>query len=123
MPSTEPSDKLSPLQVKILDACVSGISIFFSGGAGTGKSTLLSHIVTALQKKHSKEEVFVTATTGLAACAIGGITVHQFAGMRPGDSGSTDMVCQWQIIWVDNNECAVIQCNQAVEASQSSRSR
>ena len=62
------------------------------GGAGTGKSALLSHIIPALLKKHSKEEVFVTATTGLAACAIGGTTVHQFAGMRPNDSDTTEMV-------------------------------
>lgn len=30
---------------------------------------------------YEKHTVFVTATTGLAACSIGGTTVQQFAGI------------------------------------------
>lgn len=92
MPTKETQHALSPQQRTILDVCLSGTNVFFSGGAGTGKSALLSHMIPALHEKHSKEEVFVTATTGLAAYAIGGITVHQFAGMRPNDSDSAEMV-------------------------------
>jgi thymidine kinase len=51
------------------------------GGAGTGKSSLLLLIVEKLIAKHGKHTVFITATTGLAACAISGTTVHQFAGI------------------------------------------
>ena len=68
-------------QKKVLDCCVEGTSIFFTGSAGTGKSFLTGHIVEALAAKHGKGTVFVTATTGLAACAIGGTTIHQFAGL------------------------------------------
>ena len=67
-------------QERITTACLAGRNIFFTGGAGTGKSTLLLLIVDKLIAKHGRSAVFVTATTGLAACAIGGTTVHQFAG-------------------------------------------
>jgi hypothetical protein len=40
----------------------------------------LVEIVEKLIAQHGKNTVFVTATTGLAACAVGGTTVHQFAG-------------------------------------------
>eukprot|EP01035_Chromulina_nebulosa_P018559 gene18559-24282_t len=57
-------------------------SVFFSGGAGTGKTHLLSFIIKSLQSIHGEQNVFITATTGLAASAIGGITIHQFAGLK-----------------------------------------
>lgn len=75
------ASKLTSDQKKILDSCVEGTSVFFTGSAGTGKSYLLGHIVDALIEKHGKGTVYVTATTGLAACAIGGTTIHQFAGL------------------------------------------
>jgi hypothetical protein len=81
--------ELSPEQSRIIETCASGHNVFFTGGAGTGKSHILRHIVTRLTKLHGRDGVFVTATTGLAACAVGGVTVHQFAGIRPGDSTST----------------------------------
>ena len=57
-------------------------SVFFTGPAGTGKSVLMRSIISALKKKHAKdpERVAVTASTGLAACHIGGITLHSFSG-------------------------------------------
>ena len=74
----------SPLtteQSNIITACLNGENVFFTGGAGTGKSTLLLQIIEKLNIKYGKHTVYVTATTGLAACAIGGTTVQQFAGM------------------------------------------
>lgn len=68
-------------QKDIIAACLAGKNVFFTGGAGTGKSTLLLLIVEKLIAKHGRCNVFVTATTGLAACAVGGTTIHQFAGM------------------------------------------
>lgn len=48
-----------------------------SGSAGTGKSFLLKHIISVLPP----EFTVATASTGSAACLIGGITLHSFAGM------------------------------------------
>lgn len=58
-------------------------NIFFTGNAGTGKSTLLNFFKQALPKYTT----FITAATGLAACHIGGTTVHSFvgAGLAKGD--------------------------------------
>jgi len=61
-----------------------GRSIFFTGSAGTGKSFLLLKIIRDLQKKYGAECVAVTAPTGIAACNIGGVTLHSFAGIGQG---------------------------------------
>jgi hypothetical protein len=68
---------LGPEQRGVLEAVLSGRNVFISGGAGTGKSFLIGRIVAALPA----ETTFVTASTGLAAANIGGITVHSFAGV------------------------------------------
>jgi ATP-dependent DNA helicase PIF1 len=69
-------------------------SIFFTGSAGTGKSVLLREIIMKLCKKYSKEpdRVAVTASTGLAACNIGGVTLHSFAGIGLGKGPVEELV-------------------------------
>lgn len=61
-------------------------SVFFTGSAGTGKSVLLREIIKGLREKHKfqPERVAVTASTGLAACNVGGVTLHSFAGIGLG---------------------------------------
>lgn len=76
---------LSSIQSQILQSCLHGSNIFFTGGAGTGKSTLLKALVKALTQKFGNQSVYVTATTGLAACSIGGVTIHQFGGIKAKD--------------------------------------
>lgn len=79
---------LSPEQKDVLDLVVNrGQSVFFTGPAGTGKSVLMRAIIDEMKKKHSRdpERIAVTASTGLAACNIGGITLHSFSGMIPSD--------------------------------------
>jgi hypothetical protein len=72
-------------QRSIIESCVDGENVFYTGGAGCGKSYLLKKIVEAMIKVFDRSEIFITATTGLAACSIGGTTIHQFAGLRSGD--------------------------------------
>ncbi|KAA1082751.1 hypothetical protein PGT21_050071 [Puccinia graminis f. sp. tritici] len=74
---------LSPEQQSVLDLVLKGESIFFTGSAGTGKSVLLRHIIAALKRSYSSrpDAVAITASTGMAACAIGGTTIHSFAGI------------------------------------------
>lgn len=67
-------------QTRILDAVLSGKNLFFTGSAGTGKSFLLRKIIAALPP----DVTMATASTGVAACHIGGITLHQFAGIGLG---------------------------------------
>lgn len=49
---------------------------------GTGKSVLLREIIKSLRSKYVKapDAVAVTASTGIAACNIGGVTMHSFGG-------------------------------------------
>lgn len=61
---------------------------------GTGKSVLLREIIAALRRKYVREpdRVAVTASTGLAACNIGGVTLHSFSGIGLGKEPVEDLV-------------------------------
>ena len=50
-----------------------GVSIFLTGKAGTGKTTFLHHITTHCNKRN-----VVLAPTGVAAVNAGGVTIHSF---------------------------------------------
>ena len=71
------ADLTAQQQEVLRDVVLGGKSVFFTGGAGVGKSHLLRRIVARLDPRTT----FVTASTGLAACAIGGVTVHHWAGI------------------------------------------
>ncbi|XP_067997159.1 ATP-dependent DNA helicase PIF1 [Melanerpes formicivorus] len=75
-----PSTRLSAEQEAVLGAVKSGKSVFFTGCAGTGKSFLLKKIVGSLPPNST----YATASTGVAACHIGGTTLHAFAGIGSG---------------------------------------
>ena len=45
------------------------------------QSFLLRHMVRELKRKHGSSAVYVTASTGIAACNVSGTTLHSFAGM------------------------------------------
>lgn len=69
-------------------------SVFFTGSAGTGKSVLLRETIKVLREKYKREmdRVAVTASTGLAACNIGGVTLHSFAGIGLGKEAVPELV-------------------------------
>ncbi|XP_072199383.1 ATP-dependent DNA helicase PIF1 isoform X2 [Excalfactoria chinensis] len=75
-----PPARLSVEQEAVLGAVCSGKSVFFTGCAGTGKSFLLKKIVGSLPPNST----YATASTGVAACHIGGTTLHAFAGIGSG---------------------------------------
>ncbi|KAA8900265.1 hypothetical protein TRICI_006227 [Trichomonascus ciferrii] len=98
---------LSLEQREVLRKVLDGRSIFFTGSAGTGKSVLLREIIKCLKNRHTKPNYFknipgnrtddasavaVTASTGLAACNIGGITLHSFAGIGLGKEDAEKLV-------------------------------
>ncbi|KAL0966680.1 hypothetical protein UPYG_G00298340 [Umbra pygmaea] len=74
--------KLNKEQAAVLSAVLSGKNVFFTGSAGTGKSFLLKRIVGSLPPKRT----YATASTGVAACHIGGTTLHNFAGIGSGSA-------------------------------------
>ena len=71
-------------QAAIKLACESRESMFITGGAGVGKTMLLSAIIRQLRAKNDKG-TFVTGSTSIAACNIGGTTLHQFSGLSVDD--------------------------------------
>ncbi|XP_043272578.1 ATP-dependent DNA helicase PIF1 isoform X5 [Venturia canescens] len=73
---------MSEEQKRILDTVLKGHNIFFTGSAGTGKSFLLKRIIAGLPP----DVTVTTASTGVAACHIGGVTLHQFAGIGLGSA-------------------------------------
>lgn len=78
---------LSSEQQQVIDLVITDKkSVFFTGPAGTGKSVLMRAIIAELKKKWARdpERLSVTASTGLAACNIGGMTLHSFAGIGLG---------------------------------------
>ena len=86
---------LSEEQRRVLDLVTEKRkSAFFTGSAGTGKSVLLLEIIKSLRVKYQREpdRVAVTASTGLAACNIGGVTLHSFAGIGLGKEAVPELV-------------------------------
>ena len=86
---------LSDEQRKVLDLVAeSKKSVFFTGSAGTGKSVLLREVIRVLRDKYKREidRVAVTASTGLAACNVGGVTLHSFAGIGLGKEAVPELV-------------------------------
>jgi hypothetical protein len=98
-PSSSPPPALSAEQRAALAAIDSGFNVFVTGAAGTGKSVLLRAAIELLRRKldvegegdegqqpssslssSSSSSVAVVAPTGVAAAAVGGSTVHAFAG-------------------------------------------
>src|SRR5699024_6578873 len=57
----------------------SGSSLFLTGRAGTGKSTLIRHFLAETDRR-----VLVAAPTGIAALGVGGYTLHRVFGFRAG---------------------------------------
>lgn len=55
-----------------------GVSIFLTGKAGTGKTTFLRHVLPYLNKRY-----VVVAPTGVAAINAGGVTIHSFFQLPP----------------------------------------
>lgn len=71
---------ITPDFERALAAVEAGDSVFITGKAGTGKSTLLRHI----RSLYSKRDLAVVAPTGVAALNVDGRTIHDYFGFRMG---------------------------------------
>ena len=66
-------------QEKALAFLKSGRNIFLTGSAGTGKTYVINQFVKHL--RDAKIEVAITASTGIAATHIQGVTIHSWVGL------------------------------------------
>ncbi|SMQ52673.1 unnamed protein product [Zymoseptoria tritici ST99CH_1A5] len=69
---------LSEEQRRLVNLILDGRNIFYTGSAGTGKSTVLREFVSALELQG--KQVVKVAPTGVAALNIHGQTYYRFAG-------------------------------------------
>jgi len=67
------------LQEKALAILKSGRNVFLTGSAGTGKTFVLNQYITYLKER--KIPVAITASTGIAATHMNGMTIHSWAGI------------------------------------------
>lgn len=79
---------LSDEQMAAVLAIKAGHSVFVSGSAGTGKSHLLKLLIATLPRSTT----YVTASTGIAATALGGTTLHNFGGVGLGEDAPEKLV-------------------------------
>ena len=66
-------------QDKAIAFLKSGKNVFLTGSAGTGKTYVLNQFIQHL--KDAKIEVAITASTGIAATHIFGVTIHSWASI------------------------------------------
>lgn len=67
------------LQEQALEVLTSGKNAFLTGAAGTGKTYLLKQFIEHL--KDNEISYAVTASTGLAATHLDGVTIHSWSGI------------------------------------------
>ncbi|KAI8581689.1 hypothetical protein K450DRAFT_230737 [Umbelopsis ramanniana AG] len=123
--------KLSDEQNAVLEmALYERKSLFFTGSAGTGKSILLREIIAQMQRKYGSG-IAITASTGIAACNIGGLTLHSFAGIGLGHDSVEKLVKRistvkqiyrrWttiSVLVIDESKCCIIKkCYERSEVS------
>lgn len=66
-------------QADALKALKQGYNVFLTGAAGSGKTFVLNKFIEHLKKEDIK--VAVTASTGIAATHMNGITIHAWSGL------------------------------------------
>src|SRR5574343_2021847 len=66
-------------QHEALDILKMGKNVFLTGSAGSGKTHVLNLYIEYL-KSHAVD-VAVTASTGIAATHLGGMTIHSWSGI------------------------------------------
>lgn len=84
------------LQKHALEILKLGYNVYLTGEAGSGKTYLLNKFISFLKKY--KVEVAITASTGIAATHLGGVTIDSWSGL-----GMRDDISQSEIIFLSKN--------------------
>jgi ATP-dependent DNA helicase PIF1 len=91
-PAAPPPPPLSASQLRAVTLVASRRNVFITGSAGTGKSFVLRRALE--QSPCVRGATFLTAPTGLAACALGGggMTLNAFAGVGRGEGSPEELL-------------------------------
>lgn len=73
--------ELTKKQNEFQELSLAGKNLFLTGKAGTGKSTIVKHVIEALKK--AGKHVIAVAPTGIAANNIDGQTIHSMFRINP----------------------------------------
>lgn len=87
-------------QTEALEILKMGKNVFLTGAAGSGKTYVLNSYINFLKERGV--EVAITASTGIAATHIGGMTIHSWAGIGIKDfltDRDLDHMQQKQYLW------------------------
>lgn len=87
-----PEVRMDEQQERIVKAIMGRKCVFFTGPAGTGKSVVIQNAVSRLGAEYGADEMAVLAPTGVAACAIGGCTLHRWGGIGVNHRTTADIV-------------------------------
>lgn len=82
------------LQSTALEVLKSGANVFLTGQAGAGKTYVLNQYIDFLRARRVR--VSVTASTGIAATQLNGMTIHTWSGIGVKDALSTRDLKQMQ---------------------------
>lgn len=83
-------------QKDALETVKLGYSVYLTGEAGSGKTFLLNEYIAFLRK--NKVEVGVTASTGIAATHLGGVTIDSWSGL-----GMKDDLSEQELRFISQN--------------------
>ncbi len=84
-------------QDRTLEVLKTGANIFLTGEPGSGKTYVLNQYIAWLE--HMGVSVAVTASTGIAATHVGGMTIHSWSGI-----GARDGLTQYDLDHIATNE-------------------
>ena len=88
------------LQHQALDILKMGHNVFLTGAAGSGKTHTLRAYIAWLREQNI--DVAITASTGIAATHLGGVTIHAWSGLGIRDTlteQDIDILEEKQNLW------------------------
>lgn len=92
MKELEIGANLSKIQNKAFELFKKGESLLVLSSAGCGKSFLVKTIQEYQQENFKHKHMYITATTGVAAYNISGMTINSFMGIGTGDQDISFLV-------------------------------
>jgi ATP-dependent exoDNAse (exonuclease V) alpha subunit len=87
-------------QTTALDIMLTGANVFLTGAPGAGKTYVLNQFIKAAEEQG--RAVAITASTGIAASHLNGVTIHSWSGL-----GISEAVTKYDLQKLENNSRVV----------------